>query len=1459
MPSLDATEEECIADFTIRKENRLDFPGACSLNFEGVMQIILSELLAWDSDKQEGSEDGIVGELDAWGMAVEEQARKTLHSHWLLWSKRLAKMRDELFDDDGNMNETARKNFCARIDQVMSSSYTDNEWTVEHKCGARGKVDEVFKECKLQVLRDARHKVLCHDLCGKVMECNECHEKVSTQNIINLALNEWHQNAIKDDETSAKNLTFPLSKERLDIVMYRAAYDMKSGCYKDDKFWGNEDVRRVLQLSGDNEHYALHGPRCFKKGVECTSGPFPQSYNCSTDISIDKEADMLEWYLLDGSIKRRAPWLLLPKRPLGCQYLNTHNVPISTIFNCNSNVIIGDASNTFYLTMYGSKSTQKEDSEKKERILKKLIRRLKRLQMEREQNLIDDGDEDGNQGDFVQGLSMMMSAMNASTSRDVVSSTLAHYLVQHGGERFSASHKPKNLLITQLEELLSGNAVNFTLRRTNKSKADGTIVQWPESLADDYLHRPFELELMCAYEFTERYEKKFYSLKDVDNERQDDITNTEESERHRFTTTHPGHEFAYLEKLRLPAVVVVSLPEGKLCLLKDLELNTNTPSDIANTKRGEYAKIALMMFYPFRKLDDLKKDDSYWKRFEEERTRHFLGQETRFWKAGFEILQNIEDRKMMMQSDKRTRARDPVQKATTVNEDEAKRQQNKDDKTAIPDISHFRDEDEPIYVESDMEGVEEEYDQHGKQWSHNVLAGKAKHITSESLISARLVSEESILKSSDLSQTQEEAMKENTRGEEPLDWFRNRSFPTLLKLISGTLVGVTAYDNIYDDDLRDELSDYNDVDDDVHVITQDDLSQVEETCNIPTLVRVARKVAHQDKVKLDEKQYIAYEIIACTFLLKLVDEGRDKSTILGKYLGSALGSTKGEMDQLVEHLKARGGMDQLLMFLTGPAGAGKSTAVKVAERFCFEFCQAVAVMWRDNTFLFTACSGSAAAIFGGITIHSAANMNGKVSEKARKEWRGNVKILIIDEISYFSDNDLKKLDRKLKDLNGIPNKPFGGQSIIFSGDFRQFEAILAKFQLYDRNGSGLWESSINCVIILENTHRFKNDPKYGEMLTRFWRNDLTQEDRLKINTRVVGRGGVTLPSTFDEDVVYACSTNKERNGIQAGIFRDHILSTHPKISSSELPPDHTIIIEAVVQSKHASSSIGSFTRDRIVHTCGDADCVVNDSKYIDPALRLYVGAVCMCMVDNKRLKDKVPIGNGTLCRVVGIKLNEHAPSHRWQNWDGRKVWTVSAKHVDWVEFEYHPKSKDILSLEGEIKEIESEIETCQESQELQSEHFVVESDTDLHERLKKLKGRLMKEQQSRRFKLDPQTTYPTVKYTDHDLSNYREEAKCKMTQIPVVLADAITGHKLQGMTIPHVIISSWGYFAKNWPYVVISRSTTFEGLYLLHPIDMDKSFAPPRDLVEYLKRAEHLQDHILLTRKKRMAMAELNK
>jgi hypothetical protein len=63
------------------------------------------------------------------------------------------------------------------------------------------------------------------------------------------------------------------------------------------------------------------------------------------------------------------------------------------------------------------------------------------------------------------------------------------------------------------------------------------------------------------------------------------------------------------------------------------------------------------------------------------------------------------------------------------------------------------------------------------------------------------------------------------------------------------------------------------------------------------------------------------------------------------------------------------------MLLTGLAGLGKSTAMRVAAQFCYEFCVAVGSMWCDRTFLFTACTGYAASLLGGVTISKAACIN----------------------------------------------------------------------------------------------------------------------------------------------------------------------------------------------------------------------------------------------------------------------------------------------------------------------------------------------------------------------------------------------------------------------------------------------------------------------------------------------------
>jgi hypothetical protein len=45
-----------------------------------------------------------------------------------------------------------------------------------------------------------------------------------------------------------------------------------------------------------------------------------------------------------------------------------------------------------------------------------------------------------------------------------------------------------------------------------------------------------------------------------------------------------------------------------------------------------YAKMALLMFYPFQQLNDLKYDGSYWRLFHNELQKHINKEDTVFWK-----------------------------------------------------------------------------------------------------------------------------------------------------------------------------------------------------------------------------------------------------------------------------------------------------------------------------------------------------------------------------------------------------------------------------------------------------------------------------------------------------------------------------------------------------------------------------------------------------------------------------------------------------------------------------------------------------------------------------------------------------------------------------------------------------------------------------------------------------------
>ncbi len=91
LPNLKCSEEDCLADFMLRRDLRMKYPGACSLEFQSVMQISTKCMLRWDTKTQSSKGKGILGMLLAFSGADEEQGRKTLHRHWQIWVQELNK------------------------------------------------------------------------------------------------------------------------------------------------------------------------------------------------------------------------------------------------------------------------------------------------------------------------------------------------------------------------------------------------------------------------------------------------------------------------------------------------------------------------------------------------------------------------------------------------------------------------------------------------------------------------------------------------------------------------------------------------------------------------------------------------------------------------------------------------------------------------------------------------------------------------------------------------------------------------------------------------------------------------------------------------------------------------------------------------------------------------------------------------------------------------------------------------------------------------------------------------------------------------------------------------------------------------------------------------------------------------------------------------------------------------
>ena len=159
-----------------------------------------------------------------------------------------------------------------------------------------------------------------------------------------------------------------------------------------------------------------------------------------------------------------------------------------------------------------------------------------------------------------------------------------------------------------------------------------------------------------------------------------------------------------------------------------------------------------------------------------------------------------------------------------------------------------------------------------------------------------------------------------------IQWEGFQSFVVVMKLVRGSRLGGTPYAQVYENMHRnpedeEEEEAFSNIDVGTNVSgTHDGF-----TAKVPTLEGIARAVAREEGTILDEKQYIMYEVLACTFLLQLISRHKiDGVTALEKKMRSALGvGREQDMEQLENLLEKKGARKQLIMFVKGPAGSGK--------------------------------------------------------------------------------------------------------------------------------------------------------------------------------------------------------------------------------------------------------------------------------------------------------------------------------------------------------------------------------------------------------------------------------------------------------------------------------------------------------------------------------------------------------
>ena len=493
-------------------------------------------------------------------------------------------------------------------------------------------------------------------------------------------------------------------------------------------------------------------------------------------------------------------------------------------------------------------------------------------------------------------------------------------------------------------------------------------------------------------------------------------------------------------------------------------------------------------------------------------------------------------------------------------------------------------------------------------------------------------------------------------------------------------------------------------------------------------------------------------------------------------------------------LKYHNNNKQFVAFLSGAGGTGKSKVIHCIIDYCKQLFKNLGLQFNKRTIVVTALTGAAAVSINGETTAKACKLNNKnVSED--DEWEETI-MIIVDEISFASKTIIENLNENLNILRGRPrHNKYGGLHVLFSGDFYQLKPINGS-AIYLLKKLDLWYKVVHTYMELKTNHRFHTDSEHGRMLDKYRSGTFTIHDTTKYNKRCLVTPSNNTDGDLPDDIVIAVKDNLDRDAIHDAMFVKHLAKTHSKNKRYGVPK-HTICILAdnmEWKKKFREYSPMSQTgKDIIYATCsGHHNRSLNGNKCVDPMLKLFYDCTIM-VIENIDVDKKM--ANGAVGKFKGVSLKDDCTVI-----DSVKTMLINEYHVQCISV-------------NKIKCIH------------------VELIEDLNEG-----------DSARIVDIEPQEYYTKIKFPidlyskiTHTTKRYR--ANMKLKQLPVNLATARTVHKLQGLSVNNVFISSWDY-GGNWIYVVLSRCKTMRGMFFRRRLDHNKLKFIDDKVVQFYKKMD---------------------